>query len=522
MHAIVRLVRLGIITVLALFVTSQANSQARLSPTAAELAAEIETLKREYEARIKALETKLSTLGAKSQPAARAAETPARNVRKTLDNIFNPSIGVILNGMYTEFSAEESEIPGFQLGHESERPAEGFGLGHSEVAVSSNIDDKFYGQLTLGLGVHPDEPTEVELEEAYIQTLPGAGLPDGLRIKAGRALWTLGYLNEQHTHSDDFSDRPLPYRVYLDNFYNDDGIEASFVLPTDFYSEIGGGLFRGDDTPFAGSDSGMEAWSAYARLGGDIGRNSAWRIGGYVLDGSAHGRGGGHAHDHGDGNGHADEDAMHEEDHDEEHGHEDAMHEEDNNEDHDEEHGHEDHFANADFFSEGAFTGDSRLYGFDVRYTWAPTGNPRESELILQGEYFWVKEKGRYAIQEEAHLDCTTERHGDHFDTGCESHTPEPEMLDVDAMSRGWYTQAVYKFLPNWRVGARYARLHPPSGAELDHDPYTVGVMADWTNSEFGRIRLQYNRESLSDHEDDDQIILQYIMSLGAHAAHTF
>jgi hypothetical protein len=507
MHAIVRLVRLGIITVLALFVTSQANSQAQSSPTAAELAAEIETIKREYEARIKALETKLSTLGAKSPPAARAAEASARTVGKTLSNIFNPSIGVVLNGMYTEFSAEESEIPGFQLGHESERPAEGLGLGHSEIAVSSNIDDKFFGQLTLGLGVHPGEPTEVELEEAYIQTLPGAGLPDGLRIKAGRALWTFGYLNEQHTHTDDFVDRPLPYRVYLDNSYNDDGIEASFVLPTDFYSEIGGGLFRGDDTPFAGSDSGLEAWSAYARLGGDIGRNSAWRIGGYVLDGSARERGGGHAHDHGDEDGHADEDAMHEEDH---------------HEDHDEEDGHEDHFANADFFSEGAFTGDARLYGFDVRYTWAPTGNSRERELILQGEHFWVKEKGRYAIQEAAHLDCTTEPHNGHFHTDCESHTPGPEMLGVDTTSRGWYTQAVYKFLPNWRVGARYARLHPPSDAELDHDPYTVGVMADWTNSEFGRIRLQYNRESLSDHEDDDQIILQYIMSLGAHAAHTF
>ena len=505
MHALAKLIRLGIIAMPVLFVTSQANSQAQSSSTAAELAAEIETLKREYEARIKALETKLSTLGAKSQPAARTAETPARTVRKTFDNVFNPSIGVVLNGIYTEFSAEESEIPGFQLGHESERPAEGLGLDHPEITVSSNIDDKFYGQLTLGLGTHPNEPTEVELEEAYIQTLPGAGLPDGFRIKAGRALWTLGYLNEQHTHSDDFSDRPLPYRVFLDNSYNDDGIEASFVLPTDLYSEIGGGLFRGDDTPFAGSDSGTEAWSAFARIGGDIGRNSAWRIGGYFLDGSAHERGGGH--DHGHGNGHADEDAMHEEGH---------------HEDHDEEHGHEDHFANADFFSEGAFTGDSRLYGFDVRYTWAPTGNPWESELILQGEYFWVEEKGRYAIQEEAHLDCATEPHGDHFDTNCESHTPEAEVLNVDAMSRGWYTQAVYKFLPSWRVGARYARLHPSSGAELDHDPYTVSAMADWTNSEFGRIRLQYNRESLSDHEDDDQIILQYIMSLGAHAAHTF
>ena len=46
--------------------------------------------------------------------------------------------------------------------------------------------------------------------------------------------------------------------------------------------------------------------------------------------------------------------------------------------------------------------------------------------------------------------------------------------------------------------------------------------MVDWTNSEFGRIRLQFNREELDGHEKDNQILLQYIMSLGAHAAHSF
>ena len=46
--------------------------------------------------------------------------------------------------------------------------------------------------------------------------------------------------------------------------------------------------------------------------------------------------------------------------------------------------------------------------------------------------------------------------------------------------------------------------------------------MADWTNSEFGRIRLQYNREELSGGATDNQFLLQYVMSLGAHAAHTY
>ena len=42
----------------------------------------------------------------------------------------------------------------------------------------------------------------------------------GLNIKAGRAFWTLGYLNEHHAHADDFADRPLPYRAYLNKAFN--------------------------------------------------------------------------------------------------------------------------------------------------------------------------------------------------------------------------------------------------------------------------------------------------------------
>ena len=379
------------------------------------------------------------------------------------------------------------------LGHEAERAPEGLSLGHSEVTASGNIDDKFRGNLTLGLGAHPGEATEVELEEAYIQTLPGAGLPEGLRVKAGRALWTFGYLNEQHAHGDDFADRPLPYRAFLDNAFNDDGVELSFVLPSALYGEVGGGLFRGDDRPlFGGSDNGLRARSVYARVGGDIGRNAAWRIGGYLLDGRSLNRGGGgHGHGHEDEHAHEDEDEHAHEDEDE-HAHEDE-----------DEHGHEEEFA--EFFSNGMFTGDTRLYGIDVRFTMAPTGNARESEVILQAEYFWRQEDGTYALAEE-------EEDG-------EEHLEE---LRTDSIAQGWYVQGVYKMSPRWRIGARYAQLSPPDDARIDHDPYAFGMMVDWTNSEFGRVRLQYNHEALDGYEEDNQFILQYVMSLGAHGAHSF
>ena len=89
-------------------------------------------------------------------------------------------------------------------------------------------------------------------------------------------------------------------------------------------------------------------------------------------------------------------------------------------------------------------------------------------------------------------------------------------------MSSGWYLQAVYRFDPRWRIGMRYSQINPPDEAELDHDPSSFSAMVDWTNSEFGRLRLQYNRETLAKDQRDNQFLLQYTMSLGAHGAHSF
>ena len=46
--------------------------------------------------------------------------------------------------------------------------------------------------------------------------------------------------------------------------------------------------------------------------------------------------------------------------------------------------------------------------------------------------------------------------------------------------------------------------------------------MGDWTSSEFGRFRLQYNREKLSAEDADHQFVLQYVVNLGAHRAHAY
>ncbi len=410
---------------------------------------EIQALKKDYEARISQLEAKLKTMGDAKQT--EAASAPASGKRAIFGNSFNPAIGVILNGKASSFSRNASEIAGFGVGEEGERGREGLAIDESELNFSANVDDKFFGSLTAAI-VREDGEDKVELEEAYAQTLPGVGLPEGARATFGRKFWTLGYLNEHHAHADDFADRPLPYRVYLNKAFNDDGVELSYVLPTDLYTEFGGGAFRAEDFPAGGSVRGLGAWSAFARIGGDIGDNQSWRIGGYYLDSDA-----------------------------------------------------TDRKSNEDMVT---FIGESRLYAADLRYTMAPTGDAKQSELILQAELFQRNEDGTY---EDA--DAGTGR------------------VTVDDTTRGWYVQGVYKFAPSWRIGARYSQMDSEAapaglvGSALDpagHDPHTISVMGDWTSSEFGRIRLQYNREELSSGADDNQLILQYVMSIGAHGAHAF
>jgi hypothetical protein len=437
----------------------------------AELKTEIQLMKKGYEGRIAELEKKLDKLEKEKKTAlavqTKSAEivpqsvevTPAQNQQPVVaasaggnDNSFNPAIGVILNGRYSNYSTNDSNLKGFGIGDEGTRGTEGFSLGESEINFSANADDKFAGNLTASIAPENGED-KLSVEEAYLKTLPGSGLPTGMTVKAGRSLWKFGYLNEHHAHTDDFADRPLPYRAFLNNAFNDDGAEVSYVLPTDFYSEIGGGAFRGDSFPGSSSTGeGAGSYSSYARVGGDFTTNQSWQIGASWL----------HTHTPG-------------------------------------------RLTNGDTLT---FVGDNNLYAADARYTWAPTGNENEKEVTLQAEYLFRNEDGTYND-----INAIT---GNVPFSGHES---------------GWYAQGTYKFLPAWRVGARYSELQSPNipvgliGSQLDsrdQNPTTYSLMTDWSNSEFSRVRLQYNLEDLSDGTKDNQVILQYIMSLGAHGAHQY
>jgi hypothetical protein len=99
------------------------------------------------------------------------------------------------------------------------------------------------------------------------------------------------------------------------------------------------------------------------------------------------------------------------------------------------------------------------------------------------------------------------------------------------AVQSGWYAQAVYKFLPAWRVGLRYDRLNignvdaasnSASLAVPAYSPTRSTLMLDWSPSEYSRVRLQYANDRARFGLTDNQFIVQYQLSLGAHGAHGF
>ena len=427
------------------------------------LRAEIQSMRDAYENKIERLENKVQSLETKQNTTAQTVEqtratvasnvssVPATSQRSIRDTSFNPAVGLVLNGKYNSFSEKEGDIAGFAIGEEGERGKEGLGIDETEMNFSASVDDKFRGSATIALHDHEGE-TEVEVEEAYVAT---TALPAGVEVKAGRFFSELGYLNSHHAHADDFADRPLTNRAFLDNNYGDDGVQVSAVLPTPIYTEIGAGVFRGDDFPAGGAEgSDVGAWTAYGRVGGDVGDKTSWRLGLSTLQADDVSRDAGHEGE------------------------------------------------------EVNFSGDSSLYIADARAVFAPTGNNAEQEITVQGEYFMRDENGSY----------------EDIDAGTGA-------ISYDDSQSGWYAQSVYKFHPQWRVGARYSQLYAgdvPAGlvdSALDdggHDPWAATAMVDWTNSEFSRVRAQYSREEVADGQEDNQFTLQYIMSLGAHGAHNY
>jgi hypothetical protein len=396
--------------------------------------------------------------------AAQAQSTAQQSVRGSAApssvNSFNPAVAMILSGTYEQFRRDPA-IPatGFAMNPNDTGYVHGFSLQESELSLAANIDPQYSGVATISMA----SDGSVGVENAFVQT---SALGSGLNLKFGRFFSGLGYLNEQHSHVWDFVDQPLVYRVLWDNQYTDDGVQLKWLAPTDMFFEIGGELGRGLNYP--GTDqnkNGAGAGVLFAHIGDDIGIGQSWRAGVSLHETRR-------------------VDAV------------------------------SDNVPDVPGTPGGvsnSFTGDSQTAGLDFVWKYSPNGNIRERYLKVQSEYFRQKQNGTLTYNI----------------TG-----PSTAGSYTDIQS-GWYLQSVYQFMPNWRTGLRYDRLDPGAasvGASIAADvisdygfnPSRVTWMADYNPSEFSRIRLQLAHDESRQGLTDNQIFVQYIMSMGAHGAHQY
>lgn len=374
---------------------------------------------------------------------------------------FNPDISLTLDGRYGNYSnASDYELPGFMPGGEAARGEQGFHLGHNEISISSNIDDMFYGKLTTAIAEH-EGATEVELEEAYIETLT---LGYGIKAKAGRFYSDIGYLNNQHGHAWDFMDAPLIYRGLFGNQLIDDGLQISWILPTDLYFKVGVEATRGERFPAGGAaDDGKGAKAAFVKFGGDAGASNAWQLG------FSHWR--------------ADIE--------------------------DRESGGDDHAGAA--VEIPAYSGESKISGVDFIWKCAPNGNSREQNLKLQAEYFTRKEDGNVELEGSSPLEQTTYQ-GDQSGW---------YLQTVYQFMPRWRVGYRYDHLSASNQGSDAAVLVEAGLDDEGHTPKRSTMMLDYSRSEFSRIRLQVAKDD--SYEDSDTLLfMQYIVTLGAHGAHRF
>jgi hypothetical protein len=373
-------------------------------------------------------------------------------------NSFNPSMSLILSGLYTRTSQDPAKyaISGFQLppGAEIGPGRRGLSLSESELGFAASIDPWLRGAANISI----QSDNSISVEEAFVQT---TSLGNGFALKAGRFFSNVGYLNPQHSHTWDFVDNPLAYQAMLGTQYNDDGVQLTWLPPLEQYVELGLELGRGRSFP--GTDTGRNGAGMVAltaHTGGDIGDSQSWRAGLSFLHAKSTDQG----------------------------------------------------LLATDAAGNGvtdAFNGSTRVWVADAIWKWAPHGNATRTNFKLQGEYLRSMRSGNLAYDV-----------GGADSSGVYRATQSGWYVQgvwqfMPYWRVGLRTERLDPGTPDYGLNAAVF-------ASSDFKPRKNSLMVDFNPSEFSRVRLQLAQDRSREGVTDKQLFLQYQMSLGAHGAHSY
>jgi hypothetical protein len=245
----------------ALVVLSATRASAQAAPPgqadAQALRSAIDDLKKDFEARLAALEARLAAIEGGQQPAAPAVPPaapppppPTASVPELVPpgasaaaaasgaKVFNPDMAMI-----GDFLGTAGRVQTDPANHVTPAPA--FEMHESEASFQAVVDPYMRADFFVSFGEEG-----VDLEEGYVTLTE---LPGGLLTRVGKMRAAFGKVNGLHNHVLPWADRPLVINNLVggEDGIDDAGVSVARLIPNPWvFLEATGQVFRGD----SGSD----------------------------------------------------------------------------------------------------------------------------------------------------------------------------------------------------------------------------------------------------------------------------
>lgn len=285
-------------------------------------------------------------------------------------------------------------------------------------------------------------------------------LPEGFQVKGGRFKSNSSRLNSQHPHAWDFADIALPYKAFLgsEGIGGENGVQLTYLPSLPIYTLLGFEAFQGDNPLLFGKDDNLGPHAFSAFAKVSIDTSDDSTL--YAGPWAMFGS-----------------------------------------------------TNSTSILAHDAATGnrfglrgDSALYGMEAVWKWKSGLHG----VNLQGEYLYLVQNGNLTVID-----------------------PAGAFVSADHLKRhqdGAYIQGIYQY-GRWRVGARYDRLEifdntfQVAGVQQQFNgkPWRTTGSLEFNPTEFSRIRTQFTHD-LSDRNGrvNNEGLVQFVFTIGAHPAHTF
>src|SRR6266404_993406 len=144
-------------------------------------------------------------------------------------------MNISFDGLFALAASSARDLNNIERGdHDPQQ--RGFNARNIELAFDGAVDPYFEGFANIVFKLDNDNNTDVEVEEAFMQT---TSLPFNLQLKAGQFFAAFGRINPTHPHTWDFADAPIVHALLLGpDGLRGVGAQISWTLPLSWYSQL--------------------------------------------------------------------------------------------------------------------------------------------------------------------------------------------------------------------------------------------------------------------------------------------